>query len=249
MLVFDRIRLQDLDRRNWQLWVLAVLMIIILAAALAVHMYTFASGTPYSVSRRAMLQAIVGFCALALLFVSYLIDRLRMISRLRHELLEEKKHNLERMSQSNRELLKTLSGPGRFSERLALELQKADSTKLALSGLTVSLEVSPSPSDIDEICSAFGEAVKAMMHRLRAEDSIYQFSSGVFGILLPGARQEAARSVALRVADGLNEAMGVSHRYSFDIRLTHFPDHAKTAAKMEALMRGGVRVDQPGAVA
>jgi hypothetical protein len=86
-------------------------------------------------------------------------------------------------------------------------------------------------------CSAFGEAVKAMMHRLRGEDSIYQFTSGVFGILLPGTGVELARRVAVRVADALNEAMGISHRYSFDIHITNFPDHVKTAPEMERLMR------------
>ena len=44
MLIFDRIRLQDLDRRIWQLWVLAIAMILILAGGLALHMYTLAHG-------------------------------------------------------------------------------------------------------------------------------------------------------------------------------------------------------------
>jgi len=43
MLIFDRVRLQDIDRRNWQLWVLAIAMILILAGGLALHMYTLAS--------------------------------------------------------------------------------------------------------------------------------------------------------------------------------------------------------------
>jgi hypothetical protein len=39
------------------------------------------------------------------------------------------------------------------------------------------------------------------------------------------------------VADGLNDAMAISKRYSFDIRITSFPDQAKTAPEMEKLMR------------
>jgi len=179
----------------------------------------------------------IGFCVLAILFVGYLIDRQVVIAHLRRELEEEKKHNLERRTQGNKELLRTLFGPGQFCDRLALELKRATNSKLPLSGLTISLEVSPNLSDSEDIYAAFGEAVKAMMHRLRGEDSIYQFSSGVFGILLPGTGAELARRVAVRVADGLNEAMGTSHRYSFDIRITNFPEHAKTAPEMEKLMR------------
>jgi hypothetical protein len=237
MMVFDQIRLRDIDRRNWQLWILAIVMILVLAGGLALHMYTLASAPGVSLSRRAMLQGIVGFCALAMLFVGYLIDRQVVISRLRRELENEKSLNLERRTRGNKELLQTLFGPGQFCERLALELQRATNSKLPLSGLTISLEVSPNLSDADEIYAAFGEAVKAMMHRLRGEDSIYQFTSGVFGVLLPGTGADLARGVAVRMADGLNEAMGISKRYSFDIHITSFPDHAKTAPEMEKLMR------------
>jgi hypothetical protein len=237
MLIFDRIRLQDIDRRNWQLWILAIVMILILAGGLALHMYSLASATGFSVSERVMLKGIIGFCALAVLFAGYLIDRQVVIAHLRKELADEKKHNLERRTQGNKELLQTLFGPGQFCDRLALELQRADNSNLPVSGLTISLEVSSNLSDSEEIYSAFGEAVKAIMDRLRGEDSIYQFTSGVFGILLPGTAVDVAHSVAVRVADALNEAMGVSKRYSFDIHITNFPEHAKTAPEMEQLMR------------
>jgi hypothetical protein len=237
MLIFDRIRLQDIDRRDWQLWVLAIVMIVVLAGGLALHMYTLATAPGFVLGQHTMLEGIIGFCALALLFVGYLIDRQMVIARLRRELSEEKKLNLERRSRGNKELLQTLFGPGQFCDRLALELQRAANSKLPLSGLTIALEVSRGVSDPDEIYSAFGEAVKAMLGKLRGEDSIYQFTSGVFGILLPGTNAETARGVAVRVADGLNEAMVISHRYSFDIHVTNFPDHAKTAAEMETLMR------------
>jgi hypothetical protein len=237
MKVFDQIRLRDIDRRNWQLWILAIVMILVLAGGLALHMYTLASAPGVSLSRRAMLQGMMGFCALAVLFVGYLIDRQMVISRLRHELENEKALNLERRTRGNRELLQTLFGPGQFCERLALELQRAANSRLPLSGLTISLEVASNISDTEEIYSAFGGAVKAMMNRIRGEDSIYQFTSGVFGILLPGTSADLARGVAVRMADGLNEAMGISKRYSFDIRITSFPDQAKTAPEMEKLMR------------
>ena len=252
MQIFDRIRLQDLDRRNWQLWVLAIVMILVLAGGLVLYMYTLESNAGYSLSPRAMREGMIGFVVLALLFVGYLIDRQMVIARLRKELNDEKKRNVARRSQGNKELLQTLSGPDKFSDRLALELQRAAASRMPLSGLTISLELeraaaaqkplsgfvnSPDLADREEIYSAFGEAVKAMMNRLRADDSIYQLTSGVFGFLLPGTRAEMAHRVAVRVADGLNEALGTSKRYSFDIHITNFPDHAKTAPEMEKRMR------------
>lgn len=252
MQIFDRIRLQDLDRRNWQLWVLAIVMILVLAGGLALYMYTLGSGAGHSLSPRTLREGMIGFVVLALLFVGYLIDRQMVIARLRKELSDEIKHNVARRAQGNKELLQTLSGPDRFSDRLALELQRAADSEMPLSGLTISLElqrigeiqmplsglvIPPDIPDGEEIYSAFGEAVKAMMNRLRADDSIYQISSGVFAILLPGTRAEMAHRVAVRVADGLNETLGISKRCSFDIRITSFPDQAKTAPEMEKLMR------------
>ena len=91
MLIFDRIRLQDIDRRNWQLWILAIVMILILAGGLALHMYTLAWATGFSVSQRTMLKGMIGFCVLAILFVGYLLDRQAVITRLRKDLADEKK--------------------------------------------------------------------------------------------------------------------------------------------------------------
>jgi GGDEF domain-containing protein len=237
MRIFDRVRLQDIDRRGRQLWGLAIVMILILAIGLAVHMYALASQEGFWLTPRTAGGGILAFCALAVLFAGYLLDRLIVISRLRRELSEERKRNTELRAQSNKELLETLFGPNQFCDRLALELQRAAQSKQPLSGLTISLEVSQDTTGGEEIYSAFGEAVKAMMIKLRGEDSIYQFSSGVFGLLLRSTGSELARGVAVRVADALYEAMGVSKRYSFDIRVTSFPDHAKSADEMEKLMR------------
>ena len=237
MQIFDRIRVQDIERRNWQLWVLAVSMILILAGGLALHMYTLKWVPGFSLGPRTLVKGIVGFCVLALLFASYLIDRQRVIGRLRADLQDEKKRNLERRARGNKELLQTLFGPGQFCDRLAMELNRAANNQLPLSGLTISIEVSPQIADSEKAYSAFGEAVRTIMSKLRGEDSIYQFTSGMFGILLPGTGAEPAQSVAHRVADALNVASGEGRTFSFDIRITSFPDQAKTAPEMERLMR------------
>jgi GGDEF domain-containing protein len=236
MQVFDRIRIQDMERRDWQLWALALVMILILAGGMALLFYFFISPQSITLSGRTTLRAIFGFCILTVLFVGYLIERQLVIARLRLELRDERRRNMQLRSQDNKELLRTLFGRGQFCDRLALELKRAETGKLPLSGLTISLEVAPTVSATDEVFSTFGEAAKAMMQKLRGEDSIYQFTSGVFGILLPGTSSQEARRVAVRVSNGLTEAMGISKRYSFDIRVTSFPEHAKTAQQMEALM-------------
>jgi len=235
MRVFDQISLKDVDRRDWQLWLLTLGMILILASGLALLMYSLLPPTGFLMSERNLLRYIVGFCVLTALFVSYLIDRHRLITHLRKELNEERSRNLHMRNQGSRELLQTLPGPVQFYDRMALELDRAARANEPLSVLTVTLEALNLPVTPDVYLS-FGEAAKAMLFKLRSEDSIYQFAPGVFRVLLPQTGAADARRVAVRVAGGLFDVMGPGKRYSFDIRVTSFPEHAKTPRDMERLM-------------
>jgi len=235
MHVFDRIRLKDVDRRDWQLRALAVAMIVILAGGLALLMYTTVSPDSLMMNERTMLRCFIGFCVLTLLFVGYLIDRQILIAHLRKELSEERARNVELRKRGSRELFETLLGPGQFYERLGLELDRANQSGQPLSALTISLEALHQPVT-PEVYLSFGEAAKAMLFKLRAEDSIYKFSPGVFRVLLPKTPSADARRVAVRVAGGLFDVIGPSKRYSFDIRVTSFPEHAKSVREMADLM-------------
>ena len=235
MQVFDRIRLKDVDRRDWQLWVLTLAMILILAGGLALLMYSLVPPNNVLLNEQTMLMCVFGFCILNLLFVGYLIDRHRVIARLRRELNEERSYNLHLRNRGSQEVLQTLLGPGQFHERLALELEHATRAGLPLSALTVSLEAHDR-AVAPESYLTFGEAAKEMLFKLRPEDSIYQFSPGVFRILLPRTASPDAQRVAVRVAGSLVDVMGPSRRYSFDVRVTSFPEHARTAREMDALM-------------
>src|ERR1019366_4635732 len=154
---------------------------------------------------RTTLRCIFGFWLLEVLFLAYLSDRQWDIAGLRGTLAERKKRNIELRSQSNKDLLDSLFGPGQFCDRLALEVQRAMRSKLSLAGLTVGLEVALNLPDGDDPYSAFGDAVKAMMVRLRGEDSVYRLAPGVFGIIL-GTSSDVSCRVASRMADGLSEA-------------------------------------------
>jgi len=210
-------------------------MIVILAGGLALLMYSTVSPDALVVSERTMLRCFIGFCVLTLLFVGYLVDRQILIAHLRKELSEERARNLELRKRGSQELLQTLLGPGQFYDRLGLELQRANQSGQPLSALTISLEALNHPVT-PEVYLSFGEAAKAMLFKLRADDSIYKFSPGVFRVLLPKTASADARRVAVRVAGGLFDAIGPSKRYSFDIRVTSFPEHAKSVRDMENLM-------------
>lgn len=109
MRVFDRIDTRNLNRRQWELWRLALTVILILIIGIVLLMYPAVSSSDLVVSRATKLKIFFGFCALALLLVSYLVDRQVVIRQLRNRLEEERKQ-AEQALQHSLEQLRALTG-------------------------------------------------------------------------------------------------------------------------------------------
>ena len=237
MQIFDIIDPNTLDRRELHLWILAHTIILILAMGVAFLMY------PTVFSGVAMLTGIparalfFGFCGLVALVVGYIIDRQVIITHLRAELDSEKHHLLELRREASTDLLTMLPGFGTFSDRLAMEYRRASSTKQPLSLLAVELKASRIFTESGEIETAFGDAAKTLLGKLRSEDSLFMVAPGIFGIILPAVNAHDAYISRDRLIDGLNDAAGTSHRFSFGVHLINFPDHVSTAREMEESIR------------
>ena len=237
MRIFDRIDPRNLDRRQWELWMLALTVMFILAVGMALLMYPTALSNDLIVSGSTKRKVFFGFCALSVLLVGYLLDRQIVIRQLRQRLAEEHRRVVEIRHEASVDLLATLPGFTLFRDRLAMELRRAASTHLPLSLLVVKLNSSPQLPDKDEIDRAFGDAAKALIGKLRAEDSIYHFRAGVFAIVLPGMDTGNAYRISTRFTEGLHDASGASTRFLFDLHVFSYPEDASTAREMEEAAR------------
>lgn len=235
MRIFDQIDPLAIDRRDSQLWMLAIAIILVLAAGVALLMYPAVVTGPLPLSGATLRKVFIGFCVLCALLVGYLLDRQLVIRRLRRQLSEEQTQNARLLEQASADLLETLPGFSHFQDRLAMEFRRAANTQLPLSLVMVSLRPSPALSDTGGVATAFGDAAKALIRRLRREDSIYLFRLGVFGIVLPGLSGANANRVAERLDEGLTDASGASNRFSFDVRMLNYPEHSATAREMEQM--------------
>jgi GGDEF domain-containing protein len=245
MRIFDRIEATTLDRRDLQLWVLAVGMIFVLAAGLALLMYSALAVPREALSGPAVWKGFYGFCILSILLVSYLVERQMVIRKLRRALEEERQQNVLLRHQASADLLETLQGFGHFQDRLSMEFRRATHTQQALSLLMVRLRPSRRLSDREEVATAWGDAAKVLVRKLRGEDSVYMFAPGVFGIVLPGVRSADASRVVERLAEGLTDASGASERFSFDIQAINYPEHVAAAIEMEHMARSYLPPKQP----
>jgi GGDEF domain-containing protein len=233
MHIFDQIDPSKLERRDAQLWVLAIAMLGIFAAGIALLIYPSAFTMPVVLSGPLLKRVFFGFCALSLLVVGYLMERRVEIGRLRRRLREEEQRRQRLLNEASADLLASLPGVEHFRDRLAMEFRRATNAQLALSLVLVSITPADRLRDSGDIATVYGDAAKAMLRKLRGEDSIYLFREGVFGVVLPGVLGSNARRVEERLGEGLAEVSGVNPRFSAHLKALNYPEDVATAHEME----------------
>lgn len=237
MKIFDKVDPENVDRRELHLWVLALTVIVVMTLGLAIMMYPTVFEHPVVLNGLVLKNTFFAFCALSFLLVGYFVDRQIVIRQLRRRLAQDAREMKLLRQQASTDMLATLPGLDRFKDCLAMEYRRAFNTRQPVSLVTVTLSVSPKITDQSEIIMTRGDALKALSRKLRGEDSIYQFASGVFGIVLPGVSLTGAKSVVGRISEGLHDASGADSRFIFTTRITNYPDDVTTAREMEEAVR------------
>jgi GGDEF domain-containing protein len=244
MEVFDEVSQQTLERRDRQLSILALIMVIILGGGMALLMYPTVFGKAAVIPVAPSQTLFFGFCALCILMVVYLVNRMVVVQRLRASLTKEREQLAQVQQQSSTELLGTLLGFSHFQDRLTMDFRRATQTSEPLSLLLVRVNPSEIFAQGPQSQVALADAAKVLSRKLRLEDSLYRLSDEVFGIVLPGATDELARQSANRLSEGLADASGASNRYTADIQVVSYPDHVKSASEMERRAAALVAEDQ-----
>ncbi len=237
MQLFDRVDPNTLDGRELKLWMLAHTVIVVLAIGVGLLMYPAVFSQPANLSEVPTRAVFFGFCALAAMTVGYFVDRQAVIRRLRVELEKERRQTAMVRREASADLLSTLPGINCFCDLLAMEFRRASSTRQHLSLLAVELKPSSTCTEPGEVETAFGDAAKTLLHKLRAEDSIFLLEPGFFGIVLPAVNPGDASALRDRLMEGLHDAAGASSRFSFGINVFSFPEHVGSAREMEESVR------------
>ena len=237
MKVFDQIDSQTLERREWELWLLTLGMVLILATGVGLLMYPMVFSRPVPFSLPAMHRIFFGYCGLSILLVVYLVNRQRVIRHLRRQVAEERNRNVFLRHKASTDLLGSLPNFSRFQDRLAMDFRRALNSGQPLSLVIARLASSGEFADETEIDTALGDAVTALLRRLRADDSIYQFQHGIFGILLPGTSAEEAQRISNRLGEALTDAAGTANRFTSGLQVLSYPEQAESARELEEAVR------------
>jgi GGDEF domain-containing protein len=233
MEVFDKVSQKTIDRRDQQLSFLALIMVVILGGGMALLMYPTVFGRAAVIPVAPSKTLFFGFCALCILMVMYLVNRMRVVKNLRASLVEEREQLALILQQSSAELLGTIMGFSHFQDRLTMDFRRAAQVNEPLSLLLVHVKPAKMFAGGPQGEVALGDAAKVLSRKLRREDSLYRLSTDVFGIMLPGASDEVARQTANRLSEGLADAAGASNRYTTEIQVVNYPEHVKAASEME----------------
>jgi GGDEF domain-containing protein len=240
----NRAELDNLERRELQLTILAAAFVLVQAAGLAMFMYPLVFLHPIG-NKWTLRVAFFGFCALTLLFVGYLLDRQRTVRKLKQQILAELERNVTLQHQASVDLLQTMPDQNHFWDRLTMEHRRALTMKRTLSLLLAKAKPAVASAKVDRLTvasenegssEAWSDAAKAMSRKLRPTDSIYRLSTDLFALVLPDTDVLNAKRIAVRLQEELQE-IRAKHGKAFDITVHNYPEHVKSSHELEDIVK------------
>jgi GGDEF domain-containing protein len=230
----NRKELDHLERRDLQLTILAAVFVLVLAGGLAAFMYPLVFLHPLG-NKWTLRVAFFGFCALTLLFVSYLLERQRTVRQLKQQILAELERNVTLQQQASVDLLHSMPDQNHFWDRLTMEYRRAMTMQKTLSLLLVKAKPAAAKNKDDD-SAAWSDAAKAMSRKLRPTDSIYRLAEDLFALVLPETDTLNAKRVAVRLQEELREVRA-KHGKAFDITVHNYPEHAQSSHELEDIVK------------
>lgn len=243
MATLNRQDLDQLERRELHLTVLAAVFVLVQAAGLAVLMYPLVFLRPDPGNKWTLRVAYFGFCILTLLFTGYLLDRQRLVHKLKQNLIEQLERNVQLRQQASVDILQSMPGQDHFWDRLTMEHRRAMTMDRALTLLLVESSRTPREKNPEERNAPWGEAAKAISSKLRPTDSIYNLSFELFAIVLPETDSMNAKRVAFRLQEAL-QGVRSKHGFSFDITVHNYPEDVRSSHELEDIVKSRLSDEQ-----
>jgi GGDEF domain-containing protein len=243
MATLNQIELDQLERRERQLTILAAVIVLILASGVALLMYPLVFVHAEEATKWPMRFAFFGFCVLSLLIAAYLLDRQRTFRSVKQQLVSELQRNIDLRHQADADLLHTIPDLNHFQDRLAMEYRRASAMERALSLLAVKVSVSPSVTDANEATALLGEVARAIGRNLRPSDSMYQLASGFFGVVLSDTDTATAKKLTAKLEPAVR-AIAPESKFECEMFVRNYPDNAKSAHELEQAVSSRLPAEQ-----
>ncbi len=218
--------LEQLDRQDWQLWTLAVLMMFVLGVSLLSFMFPAAFWNAEQLAIRAPQRAFVGFCVLLSLALLYMLQRQARVRSLRRQLFAALALAAESEQRALWRAFHSLPGMRQFRDSLAMEFRRASATEKHLA--VILIEVSQNEAD------AMGQIAATVRQMLRRCESLFRLADTSIGVILPESTLVEANALASQAEQNVRLSRP---DLTLNARVTAFPDEAQSYYDLEERLR------------
>ena len=236
MATSGNIRAEELERRDWGLAILSIIVISILAFGLLLIRFPSIFGHEEGMSAATQQDYFFGFFAIVLLFNVFLIQRQTALRKLRRELVQQQGRNIALHLQASQELLSSLPRLEAFEDALAMEFRRSSAAGASLSVMKIQIKPSGHLVERNVQGAAYADSAKAILARLRKQGSIFSCDDGVFAAVLPGLSREDSQVFKEQLEETLAAVSGVTNRFQYEILSVSYPQDAESMHEIKTLV-------------
>ncbi|MBI3895174.1 MAG: hypothetical protein HY313_04515 [Acidobacteria bacterium] len=220
----NRMDWERVERLDWHLWILAILLIFVLGISLLSFMFPGTFWTQANFADATTQRAFFGFCVLLALVLVYLLQRQSAVRRLKRQLYEAQAAVFAAEQAASSQTFLALPGLAQFRDVLAMEYRRATT---AHTPLAAALFAAPGTSQ-----AVLGNMARFLRCLLRRGESLYRISDSAVAAILPGMRLNDAASLVGQV-----ESFSGRPKGELDLRVTSYPEECESLGQLEERLR------------
>lgn len=217
---------RELDRMDWHLWVLTLLVLLVLGVGVLSFMFPATFWFREELLIDAPQRAFFGFCVLLSLALAYLIQRQTIIRGLRRQLFYALAAFYAAQRRAAAQVFLTLPNIEEFRDMLAMHFRRADTSHEPLGAALVRIE---GASEVE-----MGHTACLLISMLRQGQTVFRISTNGLAVILPGKGLTETKATAAEAMMTL--AKHVANR-DINVIATAYPEEANTLADFEARLK------------
>ena len=217
---------ETLERQDWHLWILAVLLMFVLGISLLSFMFPSVFWLSRQTDISTPQKAFFGFCLLLALTLVYMLQRQAAVRQLKRSLYQAQVARSEAEQQVHLVSLTSLPELHQFRDSLAMEYRRASHAEESLSVILLDLD--------DKSEDNLGRMVHLLRLLLRPHETLFRLSPQRFGLILPIMRAADAEAFASQIVDRLRRSMPGKQVTS---TVLVYPEQAGSLTELEGRLR------------
>ena len=217
---------ESLERQDWHLWVLAMLLMFVLGLSLLSFMFPTIFWFGEELPVKAPQRAFVGFAVLLALALVYMLQRQATVRRLKRRLYQAQLAVTAAERMADEQTFLFLPGVGQFRDSLAMEYLRASRSSSPLAALLADV-AGGTREDLGRISALF-------RNMRRQGEAVFRVGDNSLAMILPGMPAQPASAFAALVRDRIGE---ITPGLEVTVSASAYPEQVASLAQLESAVR------------